>query len=91
MKDRTSKPKWTKDIEGLGRKNQVIITKIGTGYSRATHSYIIENCYNTDCPFCNTKLTVEHNLWTFKKTEQEILRMNIAKDVWSKRRDANTD
>jgi hypothetical protein len=60
MKERKSKPEWTKDTEGLGIKNQVIITRIKTEYTRTTHSYIIEKRNNTDCPFCNTKLTYGH-------------------------------
>jgi hypothetical protein len=31
-------PEWTKDTEELGRNNQVIITRVRTGYARATHS-----------------------------------------------------
>jgi hypothetical protein len=42
------------------KKNQVIITRMRTGYTRATHNDIIEKRDNIDFPFCNTKLTVEH-------------------------------
>jgi predicted nucleic acid-binding protein len=95
MKERKNKPEWTKDTERLGRKNQVIITRIRTGYTRATHSNIIKKLDNTDCPFCNTKLTVEHILWTHKETEQIRIRVNITKDVWTMeqrpRRYAQTD
>jgi hypothetical protein len=38
IKERKSKPERTKDTVGLGRKNQVIITRIRTGYTKATHS-----------------------------------------------------
>jgi hypothetical protein len=84
MKARKSIPEWTKDTEELGRNNQVIITRVRTGYVRATHSYIIEKRDNTDCLFSNTNLTVEHILWTCKETEQARIRMNITKDVWRK-------
>jgi hypothetical protein len=70
MKETRSNPEWTKDTEGLGINNQVIITRIRTEYTRATYSYIIEKRGNTSCPFCSTKLTVKHILWTCKETEQ---------------------
>jgi hypothetical protein len=38
MKERKSNPEWTKHTEGLGRKNQVIITRIRSGYTRSTRS-----------------------------------------------------
>jgi hypothetical protein len=87
MKERKSKPEWTKDTEELGRKNQVFIIRKKTGYTRATYSYIFEKRDNTDCTFCNTKLTVEHFLWICKETEQFRIRMNITEDVWSKGRE----
>jgi hypothetical protein len=49
MKEIKSKPEWTEDTERLERKNQVIITRMTTEYTRAIHSYI------TNCLFCNTK------------------------------------
>jgi hypothetical protein len=42
---------------------------------------------NTNFPFCNTKLTVEHILWTCKETAKDRMRMNITKDAWSKGRE----
>jgi hypothetical protein len=43
MKEIKSKPEWTKHTEGLGRKNQVIITRIKTEQqiTRAARSDII--------------------------------------------------
>jgi hypothetical protein len=61
-------PKTQKE---LGRKNQVDTTRIRPRYTIATHSYIMEKRGNTACPFCNTKLTVEHILWTCKETEKD--------------------
>jgi hypothetical protein len=87
MKKRKSKPDWTKYREGLGRKNQAIITKIRSRYTTTTHRHIIDQRDNTDCPFCEIKLTVKHILWTCKETEQDRIRLNITKDVWSKRRE----
>jgi hypothetical protein len=84
MKERKSNPEYqrrTKDTEGLGKKNQTIITWIKTRYTGATHSYIIEKRDNTDCPFCNTKLTVKHIQWKCKETEQDRITMNITKEV----------
>jgi hypothetical protein len=81
MKERKSKPEWTKETAGLGIKNQVIIIRIKTGYTRATPSYIIEKRDKTDCRFCNSELTVVNILWTWQKTEQDRLRMNITKNV----------
>jgi hypothetical protein len=42
MRERKGKAKWSKDIEGLGRRDQVKISRIRTEYNLATHGYIIE-------------------------------------------------
>jgi hypothetical protein len=34
---------WSKDTAGLGKKDQVKISRIRTGYTRATHGYILKN------------------------------------------------
>jgi hypothetical protein len=44
---------WQNDTENLKRRNQVAVTRLRTGYSRATHRYKMEGTPDPDCPFCS--------------------------------------
>jgi ribosomal protein L37AE/L43A len=45
----------------------------------------MEGTPDPDCPFCSAKHTIEHILWQCKKTEEEIRKSNMTKDVRKKR------
>jgi hypothetical protein len=45
------------------RRDHVAVTRLRTGYSRATHRYKMEGTRDPDCPFCSAKLTLDHILW----------------------------
>jgi hypothetical protein len=64
--------KWKKE-----KANQNEPRKSLTGSTRAIHSYVIEKPNNTDCPFCNSKRTVEHIIWICKETDLDKIRTII--------------
>jgi hypothetical protein len=70
------------DTSAMKRNNQVVMSRLRTGYTRATHSQIINHKPPPECLFCNTKLNTDHILWTCKETEEERNRSNIISDIW---------
>jgi hypothetical protein len=67
----------------MNKKNQVAITRLRTGYTRAAHGYITDSQENMECPFCNVEVIVDHMLWNCKETETQRRRMKIAKKIWT--------
>jgi hypothetical protein len=63
----------------MPRKEQVAISRLRTGYTRATHGPKMEGVGNLLCPFWNTYLSVDHILWECKETEDQ--RTNMDKDM----------
>jgi hypothetical protein len=74
MKERKKNTGWQNDTEKLKRRDQVAITRLRTGYSRATHHNKTHQA----------KLTLEHILWQCKETEEERQKSNKTKEVWEK-------
>jgi hypothetical protein len=62
---------WQNDTVELSRKEQVVISRLRTGYryTRATHRHIIEKTNIPDCPFCD--VTTDHILWQCSETRNE--------------------
>jgi primosomal protein N' len=56
MRFRKETMEWKDD---LSRKEQLVVSRIRTGYTRATHIYrhVIEK--TPECPFCDVSLTTE--------------------------------
>jgi hypothetical protein len=79
MKERKKNMGWQNYTEKLKRRDQVAVTRLRTDYSRATHRNKIEGAPDPDCPFCSAKLTLEHNLWQCKETEEERRKSNMTK------------
>jgi hypothetical protein len=59
------------DTNEMKRRDQVVVSRLRTGYSRATHVQIINHEPPPECPFCHTKITTDHILWNCKGTEPE--------------------
>jgi hypothetical protein len=64
------------DTIGMPRKEQVAISRLRTGYTRATHGPKMDGVDNPLCPFCNTDLSVDHIPWESKETEDQRTRIN---------------
>jgi hypothetical protein len=50
------------DRRGMTRREQVVISRLRTGYTRATHGPRMNGITNPQCPFCNPGTTVDHVL-----------------------------
>jgi hypothetical protein len=55
MKNRKKEIVWNEDTKKMKRRDQVVISGIRTGYTMATHGYIINKQDNNKCPFCNVR------------------------------------
>jgi hypothetical protein len=77
MKERKPDVDRKEDTKGM----QVAISRLRTGYTRATQSPKIEGVSNPLFPFCNTYLSVDHILWECQETEnQRRMNMDIRKE-----------
>jgi hypothetical protein len=70
------------DTSEMKRRDQVVISRLRTGYSRATYLQIINHETPPECPFHYTKLITDQILWTCKETEPERNRIIITSEVW---------
>jgi hypothetical protein len=70
----------------MTRRDQVVISRLRTGYCRAAHAAIMN--MNREprpvCPFCGVPLTTDHIQRSYRKeSKKEMTRMNITKEVWN--------
>jgi hypothetical protein len=79
MRNRKQQKTRRNDTSEMTRRDQVVVSRLRTGYFRATHAQIINH---EPPPECYTKLATDHILWTCKETEPERIRMNIKSEVW---------
>jgi hypothetical protein len=77
---------WQNDTVELSRKEQVVISCLRTGYTRATHRHIIEKTDIQDCPFCDVRLTTDHILWQCNDTRNERDKCGI-QSTWKEGRE----
>jgi hypothetical protein len=77
------------DTRGMTGREQVVISRLRTGYTRATHGPRMNGITNTQCPFCDTGLTVDHVLWDCKETEKNQKRDEDDTRSMEKRRRRN--
>jgi hypothetical protein len=71
----------------MKRREHIVIFRLRTGYTMATHGYIKNKQDYNEWPFCNARLTVEHILWACKDTEAERQSANIQNNIWDKEKD----
>jgi hypothetical protein len=73
MKHRKASVSWQNDTVELSRKEQVVISRLRTMYTRATptHRHIIEKTDIPDCAFCDVCLTTDRFLWHCSETRNE--------------------
>jgi hypothetical protein len=70
-KNRKTSVSWQNDTVEVSRREQVIMSHLRTGYTRATHRHIIEKTDTPNCPFCDVRLTTYHSLWQCKSATKE--------------------
>jgi hypothetical protein len=82
MKERKPHHIMNTDTKTMTRREQVVISRLRTGYTRATHSAVMDKEPSRECPFCAVNLTTDHILWHCKETETKRLQMDIGKEIW---------
>jgi hypothetical protein len=84
MKGRKIEHKYDGDTRGMMRKEQVVISSLRTGYTRATHGPGMNGITDPQCPFCDTGLTVDHVLWDCTETEQTKREVMMTPEIWTR-------
>jgi hypothetical protein len=73
----------------LSRKEQMIISRLRTRYTRATHRHVIEKTDTPNCPFCDIRLTTDHILWQCDETRNKRDECRIRCTVWKEGREGS--
>jgi hypothetical protein len=87
MKYRRASVNWQNNTVELSRKEQVVIFRLRTGYTRATHRPIFEKTDIPDCPLCDVSLTTNHTLWQYSETRNERNECGIQSTAWKEGRE----
>jgi hypothetical protein len=74
------------DTTEFSRKEQMIISRLRTGYTRATHRHVIDT---PNCQFCDVRLTTDHILWQCDKTRNTRGECRIRSTIWKEGREGN--
>jgi hypothetical protein len=70
-----------KNNKTIIRREQVVISRLRTGYTRATQSALVNKETSLEWLFCAVNLTTDHILWHCKETETKRLQMDITKEI----------
>jgi hypothetical protein len=84
MKERKPHHIMNTNTKTMTRREQIVISRLRTGYTRATHSAVMDKEPSRECPFCAVNLTTDHILWHCKETETKRLQMDIGYRILSK-------
>jgi hypothetical protein len=89
MNGRKIEHEYDEDTRGMTRREQVVISRLRTGYKRATHGPRKNGITNLQCPFCDIGLTVDHVLWDCTETEQtKREKMMMTPEIWTREAEA---
>jgi hypothetical protein len=84
MKGRRIEHKFDGDTRGMTRREQVVISRLRKGYTRATHGLRMNGIIDPQCRFCDTGLTVDHVLWDCTETEQAKREIMMTPEIWTR-------
>jgi hypothetical protein len=84
MKGRKIEHEYDGDTRSMMRREQVVISRLRMGYTRATHGPWINEITDPHWPFCDTGLTVDHVLWDYTETEQTKREMMMTPAIWTR-------
>jgi hypothetical protein len=73
---------WKDDSTNLSINEQVVVSRLRTGYTRATHRQVIEKTTSPECTFCGVSLTTELILWDCNYEKRKI---GTTKGIWTDR------
>jgi hypothetical protein len=71
MTFRKETKEWKDDSTNQSKKDQVVVSRLRTGYTRATHRHVIEKTLSPEYRFCGVSLTTEHILWECTESTRE--------------------
>jgi hypothetical protein len=72
MKEPKPHHKMNINTKTMTRREQVVISRLRTGYTRATHSAVMDSKSHHR----------PHAIWHCKETETKRLQMDITKEIW---------
>jgi hypothetical protein len=81
MKERKPRHIMNRNTKTMARREQVVI-RLRTGYTRTTHSAVMDKEPSPEYPFCAVNLTTDYILWHCKETETKQLQMDITEEIW---------
>jgi hypothetical protein len=70
MRFRKETIEWKDDSTNPSRKERVVVSRLRTRYTRATHTHVIEKTPSTEYPLCGVSLTTKHILWESTETSR---------------------
>jgi hypothetical protein len=70
------------NTRSMMRREQMVISRLRTGYTRATHVPRMNGVTGLQCPFCDIGLPVDHVLWDCTETEQTKREMMLTPEIW---------
>jgi hypothetical protein len=88
-RNRKTSASWQNDTAELIRKEQMIISRLRTGYTRATHRHVIKKTDTPNCPFFDVRLTTDHILWQCDETRNNRDECKIRCTVWKEGREGS--
>jgi len=68
------------------QKDQIIYNRLRIGYTRLTHSYLIDHADPPECTNCHQPLSVKHMLTeciSYNQTRQQCCLYNNPKDIFN--------
>jgi hypothetical protein len=80
MKVRKENTGWQNDTEKLKRRDQVVISRLRTGYSKDTHRSKMGGEPQTQ----PARFAAQNSHWNTLETEEERRKSDMAKEVWEK-------
>jgi hypothetical protein len=71
MRNRKTSASWQNDTAELSRKEQMIISRLRTGYIRATHRHVIEKKWHAELPIRCTTANRPNFMAVWRNTQQK--------------------
>jgi hypothetical protein len=81
MKERKPFLEKNTNTKTMNKCEQVVVSRLSTGYIRVTHGSVMNKDLSTECPFCAVKITVDHILRDCKEKFIKRLKINITKEI----------
>jgi hypothetical protein len=84
MRFRKETIEWKYDSINLSRKEQAVVSRLRTGYTRATHRHVIEKRHHQNAPSVGCR-SEPKSLWECTETTRERRETVTTKKGWNRR------